>query len=431
MTWQNWARSESITPQRVAHVTDQAEIAAAIAYASQNNMKVKAVGAGHSFTGIAAAPGIQLNLSGLSGLLAVDAAQQTVTLAAGTHLHQVPKLLASHGLAMINLGDIDAQTISGATSTGTHGTGASFGGLATQITGLSMITADLSVLDISAHQHAELFHAARLGLGALGIITSVTVQCVSAFQLHAVERPEPLQDVLDNWEARATGPDHFEFYWFPHTPTALTKTNTRLPLTAPSQPLGGFKRWIDDDLMANKVFGLVCSLGKAFPSVIPPVNRLAQKLTGDREFTDVSTSVFTTMRKVRFREMEYALPRSVIPAVLRDIDSLIKARGWRISFPLEVRAAAPDDLWLSTAYGRETGYIAVHRYFKEDHYEYFQAVEQIFRAYEGRPHWGKIHYQDAASLSKLYPRFGDFVAVRDKLDPNRLFSNDYLNRVLG
>lgn len=431
MMWQNWARSESVTPARVEKPADVAEIAAAIAYAGQHGLKVKAVGAGHSFTGIAVAPGIQLDLSRLSGLLAVDEANQTVTLAAGTHLHQVPKLLAPYGLAMQNLGDIDAQTIAGATSTGTHGTGAGFGGLATQITGLQLLTADLSVLDISAFSNPELFHAARLGLGALGVITAITVQCVPSFKLHAVEHPEPLAEVLENWEQRATGPDHFEFYWFPHTATALTKTNTRLPLSAPSRQLGGFKRWLDDDLVANKVFKLVCELGQAFPRAVPPVNRLAQKLTGDREFTDVSTSVFTTMRKVRFREMEYALPRLVIPDVLRAINELIERKGWRISFPLEVRAAAPDDLWLSTSFGRETGYIAVHKYFKEDHHEYFRAVEQIFREYEGRPHWGKIHYQDAASLSQLYPHFGDFVAVRDKLDPGRLFSNDYLTRVLG
>jgi FAD-linked oxidoreductase len=429
VTWQNWARSESVTPARVEKPADTAEIAAAIAYAGQRNLRVKAVGAGHSFTGIAVAPGIQLDLSRLSGLLAVDEAKQTVTLAAGTHLHQVPKLLAPYGLAMQNLGDIDAQTIAGATSTGTHGTGAGFGGLATQITGLQLLTADLSMMDITAQ--SDLFNAARLGLGALGVITSITVQCVPSFKLHAVERPAALADVLENWDALATGPDHFEFYWFPHTTTALTKTNTRLPLSAPSRPLGGFKRWLDDDLIANKVFKLVCELGKAFPGAVPPVNRLAQKLTGDREFTDLSTSVFTTMRKVRFREMEYALPRSVIPAVLRDISELIDRKGWRISFPLEVRAAAPDDLWLSTAHGRETGYIAVHKYFKEDHHEYFRAVEHIFRGYGGRPHWGKIHYQDAASLSQLYPRFGDFIAVRDKLDPGRLFSNDYLTRVLG
>lgn len=430
-TWQNWARSESATPARVLRPTGVEEVRTAIAEARRDGLKVKAIGAGHSFTGIAAAPGVQLDLSRLQGLLEVDRAQQRVRFAAGTRLYQVPPMLESFDLSMENLGDIDAQSISGATSTGTHGTGFRFGGLATQIAALTLVTAEGNVLEISEHSNAELLPAARLGLGALGVIVDLTVQCVPAFKLHALEQPEPLAAVLESFVERAASPDHFEFYWFPHTETALTKTNTRLPMHAPSKPLGRVKRWLDDELVANRVFGLICALGKQAPAMTPGINRLAQKLTGNREFTDVSTSVFTTMRKVRFREMEYALPIESIPHALWEIEKLIVRRGWRISFPLEVRAAAPDDVWLSTAHGRETGYIAVHCYFKEDHHEYFRAVEQIFRAHAGRPHWGKIHYQDAGSLAPLYPRFADFLAVRDKLDPSRLFANEYLDRVLS
>lgn len=430
-TWQNWSRSESVTPARAERPTTPAEIVASLAAARRDGLRVKPVGAGHSFTGIAVAPGVQLDLAGLSGLLAVDSERGQVKLAAGTHLHQLPALLAPHGLAMENLGDVDAQTIAGATSTGTHGTGAAFGGLANQVVALTLVTADGEIMEISETHNAELFPAARLGLGALGVIVDITLRCVPAFKLHAVERPEPLDEVVESYLDRARAVDHFEFYWFPHTTTALTKNNTRLPMDAESRPIGQLKRWIDDDLVSNKVFAGVCNLGRLAPAAIPAINRFAQKLTGNREFTDVSTSVFTTERRVRFREMEYALPREAVPAALRAIDKLITARGWRISFPLEVRVAAADDIWLSTAYGRDTGYIAVHRYFKESHHEYFQAVEQIFREYAGRPHWGKIHYQDAASLSRLYPRFADFLAIRDRLDPDRLFANDYLDRVLG
>jgi FAD-linked oxidoreductase len=352
-----------------------------------------------------------------------------IKLGAGTHLHRLPALLAPLGLAMENLGDIDAQTIAGATSTGTHGTGARLRGLAAQIAALTMVTADGSVVEVTPE--SDLFPAARLGLGALGIITDITVNCVPAFKLRAVERPEPLEAVLESYVDRCLSADHFEFYWFPHTKTALTKTNTRLPMDAPSRPLGKVRRWFDDSLMSNTVFAGVCNVGKAMPAAIPGINRLAAKLTGDREFTDVSTSVFTTQRRVRFREMEYALPREAITSALRDIERLIAARAWRVSFPLEVRVAAPDDLWLSTAYGRETGYIAVHRYYKEDEREYFRGVEEIFRAYEGRPHWGKMHDQDAGSLVRLYPRFAHFQAVRRKLDPDGVFGNEYLDRVLG
>jgi FAD-linked oxidoreductase len=411
----------------VVRPTSVEQVQAAVDDARRDGLKVKAIGAGHSFTGIAVAPGVQLGMSGLSGLLDVDG--DRVTLAAGTHLHQLPALLAPHGVAMENLGDIDAQTISGATSTGTHGTGAGFGGLATQIVGVTLVTADGGVLRVDeGHPY---FPAARLGLGALGILTDVTLRCVLAFKLQAVERPEPLDGVLESYLERASAPDHFEFYWFPHTAVALTKTNTRLPLAAPSAPLGGFKRWFDDSFMANTVFSWVCGTGRTMPSLIPSINRHASRLTGHRTFTDVSTSVFTTERRVRFREMEYALPVESIPTAIREIEKLIADKGWRISFPLEVRIAAPDDVWLSTAYGRRTGYIAIHRYFREDHHEYFRAVEQIFRAHQGRPHWGKIHYQDAASLRSVYPKFDDFVGVRDKLDPDRLFANPYLDRVLG
>ncbi|WP_230686830.1 D-arabinono-1,4-lactone oxidase [Catellatospora vulcania] len=429
--WRNWSRIESVTPARVAYPSSPDEVVQAIAAARADGLRVKPIGAGHSFTGIAVAPGVQLDLRNLQGVLAVDEQRHRVKLAAGTHLYRLPELLQPYGLALQNMGDIDAQTIAGATSTGTHGTGHAFGGLATQIVALTLATADGRVLEISENSNPELLDAARLGLGALGVLLDITVQCVPAFQLQAIEKPEPLTEVLARWEQRALGADHFEFYWFPHTQTALTKTNTRLPMDAPRKPLGGFQRWMDDDFMSNTVFNWVCNLGKAAPALTPPINRLAQRLTNNREFTDVSTSVFTTKREVRFREMEYALPREEVPDVLRALDRLITQNNWRISFPVEVRVAAPDDIWLSTAHGRETGYVAVHRFFKEDPHTYFRLAEQIFRAHGGRPHWGKMHYQDAGTLAPTYPRFGDFLAVRDKLDPERVFANDYLDRVLG
>jgi FAD-linked oxidoreductase len=426
-TWHNWGRSASAQPVRVERPATVEAVAEAVVRAASDGLAVKAIGAGHSFTAIAAAPGVQLDLAGLSGVVKVDG--DLVTFGAGTHLHQIPALLAPYGLAMENLGDIDAQTLAGATSTGTHGTGAAFRGLAAQIAALTLVTADGRILPVAAG--SGLFDAARLGLGALGVLVDITLRCVPAFKLHAMERPEPLAAVLDGFSERAAAADHFELYWFPHTRTALTKTNTRLPLDTPSRPLSRTKRWFDDSFMSNTVFAGACQLGRAMPGLIPPINRLAQKLTNNREFTDVSTNVFTTERRVRFREMEYALPRSVIPAAMSDINALIERQRWRISFPLEVRVAAADDLWLSTAYGRETGYIAIHKFYREDQHEYFRAVEHIFREYGGRPHWGKLHYQDAASLRSLYPRFDDFVAVRKRLDPAGLFANEYLDRVLG
>ncbi len=429
--WRNWGRVETAEPVYIARPTSVDEVVAVVRSARERGLPVKAVGAGHSFTAIAAAPGVLVDLAGIDGLHHVDVELGRVTLGAGTNLYQLPALLAPHGLAMENLGDIDQQTIAGATSTGTHGTGGSFRGLAAQLVAVTFVTADGGILHVSETENSELLPVARLGLGALGILVDLTVQCVPAFALHAVERPEPYDEVLDNFLARVTASDHFEFYWFPHTETMLTKTNTRLPADAQLHPLGAVSRWVDDTFLSNGVFRATCATGKALPASVPGINRLASRLSGDREFTDVSTSVFTTRRSVRFREMEYAIPREAVPDAVRSIRTLIQTHGWRISFPIEVRAAAADDLWLSTANGRESGYIAVHRYWREDHREYFHAVEEILRGFDGRPHWGKIHTQDAASLATSYPHFGDFLAVRNRLDPDRVFTNPYLDRVLG
>jgi FAD-linked oxidoreductase len=429
--WRNWGRTESVKPVRVERPSSAEAVQRAVQAATRQGHRVKAVGAGHSFTGIALAPGVMIELDDLQGVLEVDSERGRVTLAAGTRLHRLPELLRPYGLALQNMGDIDRQTVAGATSTGTHGTGGRFGGLATQITGARLVSGDGQLLTVDETQNADLLPAVRLGLGALGILVDITIQCVPAYLLQAVERPEPLEEVLEAYLRRSAEADHFEFYWFPHTATALTKTNTRLPIDARREPLGRFGRWVDDELLANGVYRGVCAVGTVAPAIIPPFSRLAQKVTGNRTFTDLSPRVFVTDRGVRFREMEYAIPREAVPEALRDVRALIERRGWRISFPIEVRSAAADENWLSTAYGRESGYIAVHRYFRENPEEYFRAVEQIMMAHDGRPHWGKLHYRDAASLRTAYPRFDDFLDVRDRLDPLRVFSNPYLSRVLG
>ncbi len=430
-SWQNWGRSASITPQRVERPRTPEAVQRAVIAAAQRGLEIKAVGAGHSFTGIAVAPGVLLDMSDLTGVVSADSARARVTLLAGTRLHQIPRLLARYGLAMENLGDIDRQSISGAISTGTHGTGAGFGGLATQVVGVTVITAAGEFLRIDEDHQPELLGAFALGLGALGILVEVTLQCVPAFVLHAVERPEPLQEVLDTLHERVEEADHFEFYWFPHTDTALTKTDTRLPESAVRHPLPPVGKWLDESVLSNGVYRVACAAGTVIPAITPPFSRLATRLTGNREYTDLSHRVLTQRRTVRFREMEYALPADDVVPAFRELTELIERRGWRISFPVEVRFAAADDRWLSTAHDQATAYIAVHRYWREDPSAYFTAVEEIMRAHGGRPHWGKMHTRTAEDLRDVYPRFDDFVALRDRLDPDRLFRNRYLDRVLG
>ncbi|MCW3491805.1 D-arabinono-1,4-lactone oxidase [Microbacterium sp. SSM24] len=430
-TWQNWGRSESVRPRRVEFPRTTEAVRRAVTAAAAQGIPVKAVGAGHSFTGIAVAPGVLLDLTDLGGLVGVDVDRSRVTLRAGTRLHEVPALLAPYGLAMENLGDIDRQSISGAISTGTHGTGARFGGIAAQVVGATLVTASGDLLVVNEDENAELLPAVALGLGALGILVEVTIQCVPAFILHAVEQSEDLVAVLDGLEARVAGADHFEFYWFPHTDRAMTKTNTRLPESAPRHPLPRLGKWVDDTLVGNGLHQVACSVAKTIPATIPGINRLSVKMWGSREFTDASHRVFATLRSVRFREMEYALPAENVRPAFEAMRALIDERGWRISFPVEVRFAAGDDRWLSTAHGRESAYIAVHRYWRDDPAEYFEAIEQIMLGFDGRPHWGKMHTLDAAILRERYPRFDDFTALRDRLDPDRLFANAYLDRVLG
>ncbi|MFD5224869.1 D-arabinono-1,4-lactone oxidase [Microbacterium sp. NPDC058342] len=429
--WRNWGRSASVRPVRVERPRSPEGVQRAIKAAAAQGLTVKAIGAGHSFTGIAVAPGVLLELDDMQGLVSADAATGLVTLLAGTRLHRIPALLRPHGLAMQNLGDIDRQSISGAVSTGTHGTGRTFGGIATQVRGLTLVTADGEFLRIDETHNSEMLPGAIIGLGALGVVVEVTLQCVPAFVLQAVDAPAPLDETLDTLHEQAASADHLEFYWHPHTDVALKKTQTRLPESAKRHPIPALRHWVDETVLANGVFGAFCAVSRIVPGIIPPFNRLAVRLTGDGEYSDVSHRVLVHRRNVRFREMEYAVPAENLVPAFRELQQLISERRWRIEFPVEVRFAASDDLWLSTAFGRDSAYIAVHRYWRADPREYFDAVEQIMLRHGGRPHWGKLHSLTADQLRERYPRFDDFVALRDRLDPGRLFGNRHLERVLG
>ncbi|HEY2273128.1 MAG TPA: D-arabinono-1,4-lactone oxidase, partial [Jatrophihabitantaceae bacterium] len=404
-----------------------AELQEAVRVAASAGKQIKPIGAGHSFTAIGQTDGVQLRPDRLSGIVGADQRSGLVTVLAGTRLHDLNESLWSLGLAMANLGDIDVQTIAGAISTGTHGTGAQLGGLATQVHGMQLVQPDGALLDVDA----DLLAAAAVGLGALGVIATVTLQCVPAFALSASEAPASLDEVLADLDTDIAVNDHFEFYWFPHTRRVLTKRNNRvLPPTA-LRPVGRVRRFVDDEFLSNTVFDAVNRVTTRRPSLIPRANAIAARALSARNYVDRSYRVFASPRRVVFREMEYAVPREAVPHVLGEIETWLARSGEQIGFPVEVRFAAADDVWLSTAYGRDSGYVAVHQYHRRDHEPYFRAVEAIAKSVDGRPHWGKLHYRDAASLAETYPRFADFVALRDKLDPDRVFDNDYLRRVLG
>ncbi|MGI8667256.1 MAG: D-arabinono-1,4-lactone oxidase [Jatrophihabitans sp.] len=428
--WRNWAGTYTAVPARTVHPRTPEQVAAEVRRAAADNLSVKAQGSGHSFTDIGLTRGVLISLDRLTGIINADRGTGLVTVAAGTTLRELNIALWQMGLSLTNLGDIDAQTISGAISTGTHGTGRTFGGLATQVRALELITADGEILQCSPQQSGELFAAARIGLGALGIITAVTLQCEPAFVLHAAEAPADYDDLLEVLGVLEQN-DHFEFYWFPHTRRVLTKVNTRLPIETELQPVGRLKSWLSDEFLSNTVFGAINRLTTAQPRLIRPTNQLAARALGERDYLDRSYRVFTSSRRVVFREMEYAVPRRSLAYVLDEIDGWLRRSGERVGFPVEVRLAAADTIALSTAYGRDTCYIAVHQYHRRSHERYFLAVEAIARGVEGRPHWGKLHYRTAEDLAPVYPRFAEFVALRDQLDPERRFGNDYLRRVLG
>ncbi|MFD4367844.1 D-arabinono-1,4-lactone oxidase [Rhodococcus sp. NPDC058521] len=432
-TWRNWAGTQSAHPHRFETPQSVSELRKIVQDAARRGLHVKAVGAGHSFTGVAVTDGVLINLDALTGIetlnLIADGAH--VTVLAGTRLHDLNEMLWYRGFAMTNLGDIDAQSIAGAISTGTHGTGAGFGGLATQVVGLQIVLSDGSVADCSPTENAELFEAARLGLGAIGILSKITLHCVPLFSLTAVEAPESLDDTLAQLQRDRELVDHFEFYWFPHTRRTQTKRNTRRPRNTPNTPVHPVRAYVEDEILSNAVFEGVNRISTLVPSAIPRINRLTSRALGRREFTDRSYRVFASARRVRFREMEYAIPADALEATLTEIDNWVNRSGFTVAFPVEVRFAAADDVWLSTAHGRETAYIAVHQYHRREHETYFDAVEQIARAVDGRPHWGKMHSRTADDLRSTYRHFDDFLAVRDKYDPDRMFDNPYLQQVLG
>ncbi|MDT7550076.1 MAG: L-gulono,4-lactone dehydrogenase [Actinomycetota bacterium] len=429
MEWSNWAGNQTMQPARVVCPRGVDEIASAVKQAAADGLRVKPIGSGHSFTAIGLTDGVQLDLSSYNGLVAADPATGLVTAQAGLPLHRLNALLGEAGLGLTNMGDIDVQTVSGAVSTGTHGTGRDSAGFAAQIAGLELVLADGSVVSCSRSERPELFEAARVGLGALGVISTVTFQAEKAFVLEADERPMPLDEVLDGFSGLVADNEHFEFYWFPHTDIALTKRNNRTD--QPVRPLTRAKAFVDDELLSNGAFEVTCRLGRRMPAVIPRLNKVAARALSARTYIDAAPKVFTSPRRVRFCEMEYAVPRAVLPALFQELRGLPERHGLKVSFPVEVRVAPADDVLLSTASGRDSAYIAVHMFKGTAYDPYFREVEKLYADVGGRPHWGKLHTLGAEQLRERYPRFDDFVALRDQLDPERRFGNDYLTRVLG
>ncbi|MBV9830274.1 MAG: FAD-binding protein [Marmoricola sp.] len=429
MPWTNWAQNQAAHPAQEISPHDAAEVVDAVVAARRQHLTAKMPGTGHSFTDIALTDGLMLRPDGLRGVTAVDHDAMTVTALAGTPLHELNAHLTRLGLSLRNMGDIEEQTVAGAISTGTHGTGGTVASLSAQVAGLELVTGEGKELVASAEENPDVLEMARLGLGALGVLTSVTFAVEPMFTLAAHEVPMSWDQAMAEADELVASHDHFEMYWFPHTDRLLSKRNDRTG--EPAQPLGRFKGWFDDEFLSNRVFGWVNRVGNLRPSLRPRINDVAARALSERRFSDVPHKVFTSPRRVVFREMEYAVPREVGLEALREVRALIDRSDWLISFPVEIRFVPADTVPLSGAYQRDATYLAFHTNPQTDHTDYFREVEDVLRRYDGRPHWGKLHTRTAADLAPAYPRWQEFVDMRDRLDPDRVFGNPYLGRVLG
>jgi L-gulonolactone oxidase len=428
-SWRNWARDQICTPAVFERPSTRAEIAGALERAARSGGTVRVAGAGHSFTDAVLTDGTLLSLERMDKVLDVDVGGGLVRVEAGITLKALSAFLWQLGLAFENLGDIDVQSLAGATATGTHGTGARLPNLSAGLHAIELMLADGTMLEVSERDDPDAWRAARVSVGALGVVTAMTVKAVPAFVLEGVDAARPLHEVLERLDELADDSDHFEFFTFPHSDLALTRTNRRVD--AAPEARSARKAWVEDILVRNHAFHALCATGRAAPALIPRLNRLVSQTARTSRRLDRSYRVFASPRLVRFTEMEYAIPRAHAREAVLAVRDVIDRRRFRVPFPLEVRFVAPDDAFLSPAGGRDTCYVAVHMYRGMEWEPYFRAVEEIMDAFDGRPHWGKRHFQTAETLSARYPDWERFRAVRDRLDPDGRFTNAYVRRTLG
>jgi len=423
LPWRNWAGNQGCLPAKRAAPESEEEL---LAFLSRSAGSVRPVGAGHSFSALVPSDGTLLASDFLSGLVSVDEERIQAEVWAGTRLHALGPLLQANDQASLNLPDIDYQTLGGAIATSTHGTGARFGSLSSTVVGLTLATPGGELLECSAERNAEVFHAARCSLGALGVVTRLRLQNQRPFRLAEQMRVESLEPLLEDIARRRNAHRHFEFHALPHTGLALAvSTDETDDTTSPSDAeapeavlalrelyervggLPGLGDWLYERQLVS-AFG----------------NQTAQRI-------GPSFQVLAHPRLVRFREMEYTVPAEAGPDCLREVLHTIRERRLPIVFPIEYRYVKADDVWLSMFHARDGCSISLHQYADEHSGGYFQTMEPIFAKYEGRPHWGKLHELDATRLARVHPRLRDFQEVREGLDPEGRLLNPHLERVLG
>jgi L-gulonolactone oxidase len=423
-------------PRAVVRPGAEPELAAAVRAAADRGERVKAVGRGHSFSDCACTDGTMVDLGAMDRVLDADPGSGLVRVQAGITLHDLGRELAARGLALENQGDIDAQALGGALATATHGTGVAFANLAARVEAARLVTASGEVLELPASSvggdaDPDALRAARVSLGALGIVSELTLRAVPLFTLHRRDAPRPLEETLDRLDELAAAADHFELFAFPYTRTVLTRTSTREPGRPTRAHPAPWRPRLQEDVLENRLLGAVCGLGRVRPQAVPRINRAIAAAMGASEVRDEAHRVFASARRVRFTETEYAVPREHARAAVEGVLRAIEERRLPVTLPIEVRFAAPDDALLSPAYDRPSCYVAVHQVHGMDFAPVLAAAEGVLSGLGGRPHWGKRHSLTAAELAPRYPAWDRFGAVRARLDPAGVFASAHTDRTLG
>lgn len=384
-SWSNWSGRQRARPAGLRFVRSEADAAATLRAAAAAGQRVRAAGAGHSHAPLIPTDGVIIDTSGLSGVIATDAGRRTARVWGGTRIHALGRPLHDAGLGLVNQGDIDRQSIAGACATGTHGTGPALGSLSTAVIGARLLLADGRAVDCDAGQDPELWQALRLNLGALGLVTRLDLQVRDCYLLEERSWTEPFDDLLPRLQSLCQASRHFEFFWYPQGDEAMAK---RMDESA-----GPARYPLDDE-------------GR----------RLAW-----------SYEVLPNHRPHLHTEMEYSVPAESGAACLAEIRDLIRREFPDLRWPVEYRTLAADDVWLSTANGRPTVTISVHQDIRNDDRDYFHACEAVFLSHAGRPHWGKVHYLNGQQLGDRHPDWARWWSVRDRVDPDGVFLNDYLS----
>jgi len=410
--WRNWSGSVTAKPAAIERPRDEAELQALVMQAA----KVRVVGAGHSFMPLCATDGLLLQLGDLEDDLTVAEDGRSVWAPAGWPISKLTEALWAKGFSLINQGDIDKQAIAGAVSTATHGTGRTLGSLATAAEAFRLVLAGGDVVECDRTREPELFEAARLSLGMLGVVTRIRLKVLPAYRLKETIWRQSLSKTFEEWDALADAHRHVEFFHFPYSEHVNMKTLDVVE-AGESAPPGELE---------DTVFQAVCDLAAAWPRTAPTLQRMLTRAIRSSERAGPAGRIFPSERAVRFEEMEYEIPAAAGPDALKAAMQLVRDRRWPIIFPFEFRTVAADDIWLSPMNGRDCVSISFHQYAKMPWREAFAGVEQVFQAAGGRPHWAKRHTLTSADVLRLYPDAPKWGAVRKRVVPGAKFLNDHL-----